>query len=78
MLVLTRKVGEVIRIGDTITVRVLEARGSQVRIGVDAPSDVRILREEIYKPADAEPEKDADVNGAAPSGQPSGHPSGHR
>jgi len=54
MLVLTRKVGEVIRIGDTITVRVLQARGSQVRLGVEAPSDVRIFREEIYEPqADA-------------------------
>ena len=48
MLVLTRKTGETIRIGDTITVRVLEARGSQVRIGIDAPADVKIYREEIY------------------------------
>jgi len=48
MLVLTRKIGERIRIGDTITVRVLEVRGSQVRLGVEAPSDVRIYREEIY------------------------------
>lgn len=48
MLVLTRKAGETIRIGDNITVRVLEARGSQVRIGIEAPSDVKIYREEIY------------------------------
>ena len=48
MLVLTRKIGERIRIGDTITVRVLEVRGSQVRLGVEAPADVRIYREEIY------------------------------
>jgi carbon storage regulator len=48
MLVLTRKTGETIRIGDHITVRVLEARGSQVRIGIEAPSDVKIYREEIY------------------------------
>ena len=50
MLVLTRKIGEQIRIGDTVTVRVLEVRGSQVRLGVDAPADVRIYREEIYHP----------------------------
>lgn len=48
MLVLTRKTGEIIRIGDRITVRVLEARGSQVRIGIEAPDDVKIYREEIY------------------------------
>ena len=50
MLVLTRKIGEQIRIGDNVTVRVLEVRGSQVRLGVDAPADVRIYREEIYHP----------------------------
>ena len=50
MLVLTRKIGERIRIGDTVTVRVLEVRGTQVRLGVDAPAEVRIYREEIYRP----------------------------
>jgi carbon storage regulator len=50
MLILTRKVGETIRIGESVTVRVLEVRGGQVRLGLDAPSDVRILREEIYRP----------------------------
>jgi len=54
MLVLTRKIGEQIRIGDTVTVRVLEVRGSQVRLGVDAPTDVRIYREEIYRPEGAD------------------------
>lgn len=49
MLILTRKVGEMIRIGDMVTVRVLEVRGSQVRLGVDAPTDVRIFREEVYR-----------------------------
>lgn len=49
MLILTRKSGEVIRIGDQIAVRVLEVRGNQVRLGVDAPADVRIYREEIYR-----------------------------
>jgi len=49
MLVLTRKLGEVIRIGDNVTVRVLEVKGNQVRLGVDAPADVRIYREEVYR-----------------------------
>ena len=49
MLILTRKVGETIRIGDGVTVRVLEVRGSQVRLGIEAPAEVRILREEIYE-----------------------------
>jgi carbon storage regulator len=49
MLILTRKVGEVIRIGDAVTVRVLEVRGGQVRLGVDAPTEVRIFREEVYR-----------------------------
>ena len=49
MLVLTRKLGEVIRVGDSVTVRVLEVKGNQVRLGVDAPADVRIYREEVYR-----------------------------
>ena len=49
MLVLTRKLGEVIRVGDVITVRVLEVKGNQVRLGVEAPAEVRIYREEVYR-----------------------------
>ncbi|HEY2388637.1 MAG TPA: carbon storage regulator CsrA [Candidatus Binatia bacterium] len=49
MLVLTRKVGESIRIGSDVTVQVLAIRGGQVRIGLTAPSDVRIFREEIFR-----------------------------
>lgn len=48
MLVLTRKVGERIRIGDDVTLQVLEVRGGQVRIGLAAPAEVRIFREEIF------------------------------
>jgi carbon storage regulator len=62
MLILTRKVGELIRIGDSVTVRVLEVRGSQVRLGVDAPADVRIFREEVYRASHGEkPEAAAEV-----------------
>ena len=49
MLVLTRKLGEVIRIGESVTIRVLEVKGNQVRLGVEAPSEVRIYREEVYR-----------------------------
>jgi carbon storage regulator len=56
MLVLTRKLGEVIRVGDVVTVRVLEVRGNQVRLGVEAPADVRIYREEVYRAIHAENE----------------------
>ena len=49
MLVLTRKLGEIVRVGEAITVRVLEVKGNQVRRGVEGPADVRIYREEVYQ-----------------------------
>lgn len=48
MLILTRRVGESLMIGDDVNVTVLGIRGNQVRIGVDAPKDVAVHREEIY------------------------------
>ena len=48
MLILTRRVGEVLRIGDDISITVLSVKGNQVRIGIDAPSDLSVHREEIY------------------------------
>ena len=48
MLVLTRRIGETIRIGPHIIVTVLGVKGSQVRIGVEAPKDVEVHREEIF------------------------------
>ncbi|MDE0786824.1 MAG: carbon storage regulator CsrA [Porticoccaceae bacterium] len=61
MLILTRRVGETLVIGDDVTVTVLGVRGNQVRLGVNAPKDVAVHREEIYQRI--QNEKDA-VNSA--------------
>ena len=82
MLVLTRKLGEVIRVGEAITVRVLEVKGNQVRLGVEAPADVRIYREEVYRAIHKETDErmlpgphdldEADPPWRSPDGKPSG------
>lgn len=48
MLILTRKIGEVIRINDAITIQIMGVKGGQVRIGVNAPPEIAVHREEIY------------------------------
>ena len=49
MLILTRRVGETLMVGDEVTVTVLGTKGNQVRLGVNAPKHVGVHREEIYK-----------------------------
>ncbi|KPA87792.1 MULTISPECIES: carbon storage regulator CsrA [Pseudomonas] len=49
MLILTRKIGESINIGDNITITILGVSGQQVRVGINAPKDVAVHREEIYQ-----------------------------
>ncbi len=58
MLILTRRVGETLMIGNDITVTVLGVKGNQVRVGVNAPKDISVHREEIYDRIQEEPEGD--------------------
>jgi carbon storage regulator len=57
MLILTRRVGETLMVGDDVTVTVLGVKGNQVRIGVNAPKDVSVHREEIYERIQREKEE---------------------
>ena len=66
MLVLARKASEAIKIGDDITVKVIAIRGGQVKIGIEAPSGIRIVRIESLQPARIE----APVAGSAPGISP--------
>ena len=56
MLILTRRVGESVIIGDNVTVTVLGVKGNQVRLGVDAPRDVAVHRQEIFERIQSEGE----------------------
>ncbi len=64
MLILTRRVGETVMIGNEVTVTVLGVKGNQVRIGVNAPKDVAVHREEIYERIKRE--EDLDTRSGSP------------
>jgi carbon storage regulator len=49
VLVLTRRVGEAVMIGSDVTVTVMDVKGNQIRLGIDAPKDVAVHREEVYQ-----------------------------
>lgn len=65
MLILTRRAGETVMIGSDVTITVLGVKGNQVRIGINAPKDVAVHREEIYERIQGEQAKSSD--GDAPA-----------
>ena len=66
MLILTRRVGETLMIGDQVTVTVLGVKGNQVRIGINAPKDLAVHREEIYQRIRREQEGQKDAQAETP------------
>lgn len=68
MLILTRKPGESVYIGDNVKITIVEIKGHQIRVGIDAPKDLRIYREEIYEQIREENRQAAEQSAAADVG----------
>jgi len=66
MLILTRRVGETVMIGNDVTVTILGVKGNQVRVGVNAPRDVAVHREEIFERIKREEQDGSDSTSARP------------
>ena len=66
MLILTRRVGETVMIGDEVTITVLGVKGNQVRVGINAPKSVAVHREEIYERIKREQEGTSDGEATDP------------
>ena len=75
MLILTRRVGETVMIGNEVTVTVLGVKGNQVRLGINAPKDVAVHREEIFERIKAE-RTDGESNSASSSANGNGNGNG--
>ena len=63
MLILTRRIGEVVRIGNDIRITILEVQGNQVRLGIIAPKEIAVHREEIYKKIQSKKDNNGDIDG---------------
>jgi carbon storage regulator len=70
MLIITRRPGEKVMLGDDIVIEVIEVSGSSVRIGIDAPKSVRVYREELWRAVKAENEAAASADANLPEDLP--------
>lgn len=68
MLILTRRIGETLKIGDNVDVTILSVRGNQIRIGINAPRDVAVHREEIYTRIKEEERQQKELGAARAAG----------
>jgi carbon storage regulator len=79
MLILTRRVGETVMIGNDVTVTILGVKGNQVRVGINAPKNVAVHREEIYERIKREQQGESQhgesQQGESPQGESQGEPS---